>query len=160
MRRNVNPPPPVHAVAARARPAARHTETVDIAAAGGIVFDPAGRLLLVRRARPPEAGRWSIPGGKCRHDEEPRAACERELFEETGLAVAVIRWAGRVQRPAPDGHRLVIDDYICTPLDPGAAPRPGDDAAEVGWFDLRGLAELPLVHGLLDTLEAWELLPR
>ncbi len=84
-----------------------------IAAAGGIVFDERRRLLLVLRSRPPAALTWSVPGGKCEPGESPAAACVREVGEETGLAVEVIRWAGRVHRPAPGGGRFVIDDFLC-----------------------------------------------
>src|SRR5579859_374033 len=53
--------------------------------AGGIVHDGDGRLLVVRRGRPPSAGRWSVPGGRCRPGEPAADACVREVAEETGL---------------------------------------------------------------------------
>lgn len=128
-----------------------------IAAAGGIVFDERRRLLLVLRSLPPAALTWSIPGGKCEPGESPAAACVREVGEETGLAVEVIRWAGRVYRPAPGGGQFVIDDFLCGVV--GGAVRSGDDAADVGWFDLPAMTRLPLAAGLLEALAGWELLP-
>lgn len=130
---------------------------MDIPAAGGIVFDDAGRLLLIRRLRPPAAGSWSIPGGKCLPDEPPPTACVRELAEETGLIVAVQQFTGRVYRPAGVGRRFVIDDYLCSVT--GGRLLAGDDAAEIGWFSRRELDRLPLVDGLLDALAGWDLLP-
>src|SRR4051794_20205753 len=82
--------------------------------AGGIVFDDRGRLLLVQRGRPPAIGSWTVPGGRCLPGEEPAAACVREVAEETGLAVQVLSFAGRVERDAPDGGVYVIDDFTCT----------------------------------------------
>lgn len=128
-----------------------------IAAAGGIVFDEHRRLLLVLRSRPPAAHSWSVPGGKCEPGETPAAACVREVAEETGLAVEVIRWAGRVHRPAPGGGQFVIDDFLCRVV--GGTVRAGDDAAEAGWFGLAALPGLPLAAGLLEALTEWELLP-
>jgi len=128
-----------------------------IAAAGGIVFDEHRRLLLVLRSRPPAARTWSVPGGKCEPGESPAAACVREVGEETGLAVEVIRWVGRVHRPATGGDRFVIDDFLCGVV--GGAMRAGDDAAEAGWFDLAAMTGLPLAAGLLDALADWDLLP-
>ena len=127
-----------------------------IPCAGGVVFDAAGRLLLVRRARPPAAGAWSVPGGRCEPGEPPEAACVREIAEETGLTVRVTGWAGRVERAAPGGGTYVIDDYACALV--GGALRAGDDAADARWFDPGQLAALPLVPGLLDALREWGLL--
>ena len=130
---------------------------MSIAAAGGIVFDERRRLLLVLRSKPPAASTWSVPGGRCQPDEPPEAACVREVGEETGLAVEVIRWAGRVRRPAPEGGDYVIDDYLCRVV--GGTLLAGDDAADARWFDLAGMTGLPLAPGLLEALGGWDLLP-
>ena len=45
----------------------------------------ADEVLLVRRANPPDAGRWGFPGGKIENGEPLLAAAERELHEETGI---------------------------------------------------------------------------
>ncbi len=126
--------------------------------AGGVVFDGAGRLLLVRRGQPPEEGSWSVPGGRCRPGETPQRACVRELGEETGLRVAVVRHAGRVERAAPDGGVYVIDDFVCEVV--GGSLQAGDDAADVRWVDRAGLDAVPLARGLFDCLGEWGLLPR
>src|SRR5690606_33745833 len=42
-------------------------------------------VLLVRRANPPDAGRWGFPGGKMEFGETVEAAAVRELYEETGV---------------------------------------------------------------------------
>ena len=72
--------------------------------AGGIVCDATGRLLLIRRGKAPSAGLWSVPGGRCLPGESTADACVREVAEETGLIVEVLRLAGTVERPAPDGN--------------------------------------------------------
>jgi 8-oxo-dGTP diphosphatase len=126
--------------------------------AGGIVFDPAGRLLLIRRGRPPAMGSWSVPGGRCRPEEAPAAACVREVAEETGLAVRILRWAGRVDRDAPDGGTYVIDDFVCELV--GGELRAGDDALDARWFTAAELEALDLVPGLLDALTGWDVFLR
>jgi ADP-ribose pyrophosphatase YjhB (NUDIX family) len=125
--------------------------------AGGIVFDDARRLLMIRRGHPPEQGRWSVPGGRCLPGEAPQDACVREVHEETGVRVRVIRHAGRVERPG--GARIVydIDDYVCAVA--GGTLAAGDDASEVRWVDRAEFAQLPLVSLLEQTLAAWHLLP-
>jgi 8-oxo-dGTP diphosphatase len=129
-----------------------------IPAAGGIIFDADGRLLLILRTKAPSSGTWSVPGGKCEPGESAAEACVREVAEETGLRVAIQRFAGRVHRCAPGGIEYVIDDFVCGVLSGKLAA--GDDAADAGWFSAADLTGLPLAEGLLEALADWGLLPR
>lgn len=47
-------------------------------------FVRAGRVLLLRRARPPRLGYWDLPGGFMENGEEPLVALRREISEELG----------------------------------------------------------------------------
>lgn len=51
----------------------------------GVVVVDEDRLLLVKRARQPRKGTWSLPAGFLEYDERPAVAAARELEEETGL---------------------------------------------------------------------------
>ena len=128
------------------------------ACAGGIVFDDAGRLLLIKRANPPSAGTWSVPGGRCCPDESREDTCVREVAEETGLAVRPLRSAGRVERDGPAGTRYDIEDFVCALL--GGELRAGDDAADARWVSAAELAGLELAPLLYDWLAEQDLLPR
>ena len=80
--------------------------------AGVVVLDPAGeRVLLIRRARPPRAGQWSIPGGLVELGETVEAAARREVREETGLALATLRLLDIVDIIERDQDRRVRLHY-------------------------------------------------
>jgi len=61
-----------------------------------LVVDEAGRLLLARRSRDPDAGFWDTPGGFLDEAEHPVDGLRRELLEETGLEVEVGAFVGGV----------------------------------------------------------------
>ncbi|WP_433327602.1 NUDIX hydrolase [Spirillospora sp. CA-294931] len=124
---------------------------------GGIVRDEGGRLLVIRRGRPPSEGLWSIPGGRVEAGESDAAAVVRELREETGLDVAVGALAGMVERPGQNDLSYEIYDYVATVI--GGVLTAGDDAAEARWVDGAELRALPTTPGLLDALDGWGLLP-
>lgn len=127
---------------------------------GAVALDERGRLLVVRRGRDPGRGLWSIPGGRVEAGESDRAALVREVLEETGLAVSVVRYLGTVARPAPAGGTYEIRDYLVAPVH-GGSPEPvaGDDATAARWVTRADLDGLPLVAGLLGALTEWEALP-
>jgi 8-oxo-dGTP diphosphatase len=124
-------------------------------AVGAIVFRD-GRVLLVKRGRPPSQGQWAIPGGRVELGETLQAAAEREINEETGLTIrardpaytfdVILRDdAGRVR------FHYVIVDLLADYLD--GEPRPGDDAREARWIAPQELAELPISQTTLDVLK-------
>lgn len=125
---------------------------------GALVHDDAGRLLVVRRAREPAAGRWSVPGGRVEPGESDEQAVSREVLEETGLHVVVGLRVGTVQRAGPNGVTYDIRDYACG-LSVTTAPVAGDDAAEVRWVSRHELKGLDLTDGLWEALLEWGMLP-
>ena len=126
--------------------AGRHPEV----AVGAVAVD-GGELLLVRRGRPPEAGRWSVPGGRLELGEGLATAVEREVFEETGSEVRCGPFLGWAERIAPD-HHFVILDFLVDVLRRGN--RSGGDALDVAWVPLVEVPAVDLVTGLEAFLRA------
>lgn len=123
---------------------------------GAVVVDAAGRLLLVLRGRPPAEGTWSLPGGRVEAGEDDATAVAREVLEETGLVVAVGDLVGTVRRDGPDGSVYEIADYRCAEV--GGDLRPGDDAADVRWYDPERIEAVDTSPGLVESLRAWGVL--
>jgi ADP-ribose pyrophosphatase YjhB (NUDIX family) len=135
------------------------TQLPEIPCVGAIVHDARGRLLVVRRANPPGRGRWSVPGGRVEPGEADRDAVVREVAEETGLQVVLVRLVGSVRRPAPGGGTFTIRDYLAR-LEGGTdQPIAGDDARDARWVTRAELAHLPVVDGLVEALSDWAVLP-
>ncbi|HEY6793593.1 MAG TPA: NUDIX domain-containing protein [Kineosporiaceae bacterium] len=124
---------------------------------GAVVHDDAGRLLLIRRGRPPALGAWSLPGGRVEPGEDDATAVVREVAEETGLDVVPGPVAGVVTRAAPGGGTYLITDLVCRTV--GGTLRAGDDATQAGWFSRTDLAGVELAPGLAQALTEWGLMP-
>jgi 8-oxo-dGTP diphosphatase len=105
-----------------------------IVGVGGVVVHD-GKVLLVRRGKPPFLGRWLIPGGTLELGETLEQAVVRELFEETAVRVepgellAVVDEIGREGDRI--GHHFVIVDFLCRRL--SGEPRAGSDALAAAW---------------------------
>ena len=101
---------------------------------GAVVLDRRGRVLLVRRGRPPSAGSWSLPGGHVEAGESLDAAIAREVLEETAVRARVV-CALCVVPVEREGYAYSIHEHLLVPLDPAAEPHAGDDAADARWVD-------------------------
>ena len=119
-----------------------------IAGVGVVVLGAKG-VLLVKRAKPPRQGQWSLPGGAQKLGETVFEAARRETLEETGLEIEVLGLIDVVDSIASgdgDGdtiryHYTLVD---CAAVWTGGEVRAGSDAAHAQWWPLARLNELPL----------------
>lgn len=117
-----------------------------IVGVGAVVID-GDRVLLVRRARPPRQGEWSLPGGAVEVGETLAAALQREVLEETGLVVSVgplVRVIDRIHADAGGRveYHYVLVDYRCELI--GGTLQHASDAAAASWVSRDALADFAL----------------
>lgn len=107
---------------------------------GVLIVDANDRALLTLRKRPPEAGHWSIVGGKVDYLETLEDCAVREAREEVGVQIAIVRllcvtdhclpkenqhWVS----PAFLGRIVSGEPHNCEP----------DKTLKVSWFPLSAL---------------------
>ena len=81
-----------------------------VAVSAAIVRD--GRILVVRRARPPANGLFTLPGGVVEIGETLTEAVAREVREETGLTIEPVALAGFREAIARDAASRVERHFI------------------------------------------------
>jgi ADP-ribose pyrophosphatase YjhB (NUDIX family) len=114
---------------------------------GGVVIHR-NRVLLIRRAREPLKGEWSIPGGLVELGEDLAAGVRRELKEETGLDVEPREIIAAFDRIFREGRRVkyhyVIVDYVCRLK--GGRLRPASDVVDARWVRREDLPQYKLTE--------------
>lgn len=113
-----------------------------------VLFDPAGRLLLIQRGNPPFKGAYAFPGGFMDYGETTEEGCRRELLEETGIQLGRMQLIGVYSNPTRDPRQHVVG-VAYLGLDYTGEPVAGDDAASArfveNWQDL----ELAFDHKII-----------
>jgi 8-oxo-dGTP diphosphatase len=122
----------------------RPAVTVDIVI---VSKDRHPQVLLIRRKHDPFAGKWALPGGFVDMDESLEAAAARELREETGVTAGPLDQLHAFGDPERDPRgRTISVVYLARVARRRIEPAAADDAADVGWHDLRHLPDLAFDH--------------
>jgi 8-oxo-dGTP pyrophosphatase MutT (NUDIX family) len=127
-----------------------------IEAAGGLVFNPAGHLLVFFRR-----GSWDLPKGKIDPGESPEQAAVREVQEETGiLNIDLGPWvANSLHTYTMKGKRMLKTTwwYAMRTTDTRLVPQTEEDISQIEWVEPHAwLASSPVLYGSIrDVLEQY-----
>ncbi|MEZ4662505.1 MAG: NUDIX domain-containing protein [Caldilineaceae bacterium] len=137
--------------------AQRRYPNAPLVGAAAAVFDADGRVLLVRRGRPPRQGQWGLPGGLLDLGERLTDGARREVREECAIEVAIgglVTTFEFVQRD-DDGrieYHYVVLDYWARHVSGEAVAQ--DDADAVLWVSMPELAEMDIRGETADVVKA------
>ena len=113
-----------------------------------------GKILLVRRARSPAKGFYSLPGGRVEFGETLHAALHREVREETALGIEIMDLAGwrEVVPGTGDGGHYLIMSFAARWI--AGEPVLNDELDDFRWLDPGGLGDLRVTGGLQEVIQA------
>jgi 8-oxo-dGTP diphosphatase len=112
------------------------------------------RILLVRRARSPAKGFYSLPGGRVEFGESLHTALHREVDEETALKIGIVDLAGwREVLPGTGGggHYLIMS-FAARWI--SGEPVLNDELDDFRWLTLDVLGDLKLTDGLVQVIQS------
>jgi 8-oxo-dGTP diphosphatase len=113
-----------------------------------------GRVLIVRRARAPLIGHFSLPGGGVEVGETMAAAVARELMEEVGVEAEIIAFNRHVEAIVHEGDRVrthfVIASFVARWT--SAEPRLSEEVDSVDWIDPAAGLPSPTTPELAEVL--------
>jgi 8-oxo-dGTP diphosphatase len=120
--------------------------------AGAVIEDEKGRVLLVKHAGGWGSfwqGKWICPGGKLEVGEGIEEGVKREVREETGLEIELVRPLLPVEKIVNGDGRVELHviylDFLARPV--GGKVRSGRDMGECLWVEKREFPHLwPHVH--------------
>lgn len=103
----------------------------------GLLIQRDGKVLLYKRENPPEAGHWSIVGGKVDHMETAATAAKREAEEETGLLIGETHLLCVSEQIIPaDGQHWLSLIYVTDDVRGDARLMEPEKLSDMGWFDM------------------------
>ena len=114
-----------------------------------VIFDESReRILLTRRA---DNGQWCLPSGGMDAGESVTETCEREVREETGLEVRVVRFIGVYSSPHrivqyADGNRFQIVAFSFEAEVTGGQLTLSNETTEFGYFTPAEIETLDLME--------------
>jgi len=111
-----------------------------------------GKVLLVRRARSPAKGFYSLPGGRVEFGESLHGALHREVDEETGLKVEILGLAGWhevLPSSRGAGHYLIMSFAARWRAN---EPRLNEELDDFKWLAPETAGLLKLTGGLIEVL--------
>ena len=112
------------------------------------------KILLVRRARSPAKGSYSLPGGRVDFGETLHAALHREVAEETALEIEIIGlagWSEVVPGTSGGGHYLIMSFAARWT---SGEPVLNDELDDFRWLPPDALGDLKLTDGLQEVIQS------
>ena len=113
-----------------------------------------GKVLVVRRARSPAKGFYSLPGGRVEFGETLHAALHREVMEETALTIEIAdlaAWREVVPSAGGGGGHYVIMSFAARWS--AGEPHLNEELDDYRWLAPDALSDLEITDGLLGVIE-------
>ena len=120
-----------------------------------VLFDEMRETVLLTRRT--DNGLWCLPGGMIDPGESVAEGCEREVFEETGLRVRVVRLTGVYSNPNrltvyPDGNKACVIVLTLEVALVGGELGLSNETTDARFFPVAEAVQMDLFHGHAEQI--------
>lgn len=123
-----------------------------------VIVEHKGKVLLGRRNKTNCNGMWVIPGGGVNWGETIQDAAIREIKEETGMDVEIVKQIGHQEViNTPGNYHAIVFFHLAKTQNPTI--KVSDDISEAKFFTIEEVKKLDTVESVQDALEQaglWE----
>lgn len=118
-----------------------------------------GKILLLLRSRPSKGkhGFWELPGGRMNLGECYEDAVKREVFEETGLQISVVKPLTVFDAKRDVNTQVVGITFLCTLEGEDTEVQLSDEHLDSEWVSLDSLGSMKVIPGLSRESALWEI---
>ncbi|MBU2542875.1 NUDIX domain-containing protein [Patescibacteria group bacterium] len=107
-----------------------------IIASGPVIIEN-GKVLLDKEQKSYGITNWLFPGGKKEGDKTHEETCRREVMEELGIEIKIIKQLETIERDKDNVH-WILHHFLAERI---GEIKIGDDVIEYGWFDIDNLPD-------------------
>ncbi|MFH2085750.1 MAG: NUDIX domain-containing protein [bacterium] len=111
--------------------------------AGAMIINDQGQIFLAQRGQKAnnERGCWENPGGSVEFGEKLADAVKREIMEEYGAEIEIIKQFPAEDHLIPAEHQHWVATTFLAKFKKGSEPKimEPDKCSAIGWFDLSAL---------------------
>ncbi len=124
--------------------------------ASAVIFNTTkDKILLTKRA---DNKQWCLPSGGMNPGESISETCIREVKEETGLEVQIVRLIGVYTSPNclikyPDGNQVQLVSLCFEAQSIGGTLRISNETTEYGHFSLSQIADMNVLENHVERIE-------
>jgi len=116
------------------------------------------KILLTKRAIPPKKDWWDVPGGFLKNGEYPETGIKREMKEELGVEIKIMKLLGiyldKYEDPSYPPYKTLNFCYLVRIIK--GKLKPADDVKEAKWFDQNNLPKKVAFKNAEMAIRDWK----
>ncbi len=120
----------------------------------GLIVNNDKKFLLTKRVdKNSHNNKWQIPGGGLEFGEKPEKTLKREIKEELGVEIEIIKLIPKIFSEVFGDYQLIFINYLCQLKDEKSSIILNEEASEYGWFTFKQVESLDCLSKVKEIIK-------